>query len=232
MMDADSELITELNVYPAGGKEAQSAVEMVRREQAAHGNDIETLSIDGAGFNGAMLREFEDPDQGLQVEVIVPPKEEPTNGYFPPSAFAKTEDGEAVICPAGEESQYQQRNGRDTATIYRFTRAQCEQCPLAAQCMAKPGEGTFGRTVQKNDYEAEYRRARERAATERFAEIRRKHPAIERKLNEVVNHHRGRRARYWRTKKVRVQQTLTCFVVNFKRLLSFEGILRAAPAAS
>ena len=46
-----------------------------------------------------------------------------------------------------------------------------------------------GRTVTKNDYEAEYRAAQKKARTPEYARIRREHPAIERKLSELVRHH-------------------------------------------
>lgn len=73
-VDPDSNLVTPLEVLTANGAEAQDAVDLVTREEAVHGNDIEQLSIDGAGFNGEMLRTMEDPD-GLAVEVIVPPRD-------------------------------------------------------------------------------------------------------------------------------------------------------------
>jgi hypothetical protein len=96
MMDADSQIITALEVLDAGGDEAKDAVNLVTQEQSAHGNQIEQLSIDGAGFNGAMLRSLEDPD-GLNVDVYTPPAAIPQSDLFPSSAFEFTEDGEAVI---------------------------------------------------------------------------------------------------------------------------------------
>lgn len=60
LMDPDSELVTSLNVLPASGDEAADALELIYGEEAAHGNQIESLSIDGVGFNGPLLRELED----------------------------------------------------------------------------------------------------------------------------------------------------------------------------
>jgi transposase len=56
-MDADSEIITEINVLPGNGDEAADAVDLIRQEEEAHGNDVQALSIDGAGNNGPLLRE-------------------------------------------------------------------------------------------------------------------------------------------------------------------------------
>lgn len=228
LMDADSEFITELNVLAAGGNEAQDAIELVRREEAAHGNDIEELSMDGIGFNGAMLQELEDPD-GLAVEVFVPPtKEQESGSRFQSNDFQLTDDGNAVTCPAGQTSTYRQQE-KDHTTIHRFTRKQCDACSLVQQCMANPGKGKFGKVVRKNQYEPVYQRARQRALTEKYARVRKEHPAIERKLNEVLNHHRGRYARYWGDAKVLCQQYMTCLTVNLKRLVV---LLRAKSLAT
>jgi hypothetical protein len=43
----------------------------IRMEEAAHGNDVQALSIDGAGYNGPVLRELEDPED-LNVATHVP----------------------------------------------------------------------------------------------------------------------------------------------------------------
>ena len=219
MMDADSELITQLNTLEAGGDEAQDAVELVRLEEAAHGNDIEGLSIDGAGFNGEMLQALEDTEDGPGLTTYVPPKKEPQNGRFTPTDFTLSEDKSQVTCPAGQQSRYRQRDSRNNGFLYRFTRVQCDACPLAAQCVTRIGQGAFGRTVNKSDYEMQYQRARERAATTEYAAARRAHPAVERKLNEVLNHHGGRRARYWGLSKTHLQECMTCFTVNVKRLV-------------
>jgi len=72
--------------------------------------------------------------------------------------------------------------------------------------------------VTKNEYEAEYERARQKATTPQYAAVRREHPAIERKLNEIVRHHHGRKAKDWGQAKIRMQQMMTCFAVNVKRM--------------
>jgi len=51
-----------------------------------------------------------------------------------------------------------------------------------------------GRTVIKNEYEAEYQRMRAKAQTLEYAAVRKEHPKIERKLSELVRRHGARRA--------------------------------------
>src|SRR5207302_8044943 len=73
-MDADSELLTALNVLPANGNEGADAVQLIKQEEQAHGNDVQAVSIDGAGYRGELLRELTDP-KGLNLQVFVPPAE-------------------------------------------------------------------------------------------------------------------------------------------------------------
>lgn len=218
MADADSELITEINVLPAGGDEAVDAVQLIRQEEEAHGNDIEALSMDGAGFNGAMLRELEDPE-GLAVNTFVPPKKETPSTTFKPADFVEDKEGEDVTCPAGKSSSYRQRDSRGKGWIYRFKHTTCQDCPLRLRCVPRPPRGPFGRTVRKNDYEVEYRRARNKATTPEYEAVRAEHPMIERKLGEVLNRHGGRRARYWGIDRVEVQELMAGFATDVKRIV-------------
>jgi hypothetical protein len=74
-----------------------------------------------------------------------------------------------------------------------------------------------GRTVTKNDYEAEYTAAQAQAKTPAYAEVRQRHPAIERKWAELVRRHDLRHARYRGHRRVWYQGLLTALVVNLKR---------------
>jgi IS5 family transposase len=227
-MDADSELITALDVLPPSADEAADATELIRQEERAQGNDIATLSIDAAGFRGDLMAEWTDP-RGLNLEVIVPPKDDPPPAGFPPEAFTPDATGRRLTCPAGQTTGKRDRNANDTGWKYRFSARQCGGCPLRRQCLAEP-ETTGSRTVIKNDYEATYRAAREKATTPRYREVRSQHPRVERKLGELVRWHGARRARYRGRAKVLIQGLLTGWVVNVKRLLKLvEGA--AGPAA-
>lgn len=220
MMDADSEIVTEIEVLPADGDEAQDTVHLVEMEQETHGNQIEQLSIDGIGFNGEMLRNLEGPE-GLGVDVITVPRDFNSGGGYPASMFELSEDGKSVTCPANRRSSY--RNGHTrNGTTFQFKKEECAGCQLLAACNPKMignRKRQFGRSVTKNEYAAEYERAREKAKTPEYAEVRRRHPAIERKINDIARHQKGRFARYWGRPKVAAQEYMTGFAVNIKRII-------------
>ena len=226
-MDADSQIVTALNVLPANGDEGADAVELLRQEEQAHGNDVQALSIDGAGYRGALLRDLTDP-KGLNVEVFVPPPARIPLPVFSPEQFTLSDDGATLTCPAGQRTTQWERNAHDTGRKFRFSRQQCADCPQRGACLSTPQ--TRSRTVIKNDYEAEYQAAQAKAQTPAYAATRKEHPAIERKLSEFVNRHGMRHARYRGRGKVRWQALLTGLVVNLKRIVRLVGAALAGPA--
>lgn len=214
LVDADSEFFTSVNVLPASGNESADALTLVEQETQAHGNTIEALSIDGAGFDGPVLRELEDEHD---IDVFVPPKQTSPANRFGPEDFEVSEDGSYATCPAGERSQYTQREESKHGTSYRFDGEVCQQCPLFQQCIGKKQK--HGRTVRISDYAAEYARVRERAKTPEYASVRQEHPAVERKLGHLMNRYGGRRARYRGHARVKSQELMGAITHNVDRLI-------------
>lgn len=219
LMDADSEIITALEVLPGNGDEAADTVDLLREEEAAHGNDVAAVSTDGIlSTRGEVLRDLEDP-AGLGVVVYAPPPAAPqAEGFFSPEAFTLDEKGETLTCPAGQKTTLRYPNNHGTGWRFHFRRSQCRDCPLREQCMDHlPAK--HGRTVVKNEYQAEYDRLRARAQTEEYRKVRREHSKVERKLSEMVQQHGGRRARYRGRRRVKTQYLLLGLVVNIKRMV-------------
>jgi len=229
-MDAESELLTAVEVLPANGDEAADAAALLTTEEAAHGNRVQAVSMDGIGFRGDVLRELGNP-QGLAVTVYVPVWDwsSQARGGFQPPDFTLNAERTVLRCPGGQETARRTRHADDNGWSFRFRRRLCAACELLPQCMPQLPHRD-GRQVLKNDYEAEYLAARARAQGPEYAAVRAQHPKVERKLAEIVRYHGGRRARYrgrWRTK---VQYLLTALVVNIKRMVRLLGA-RPAPGA-
>jgi len=234
-MDADSEILTAVNVLPANGDEGADAAQLITQEEQAQGNDVAAVSLDGAGYRGSVLRELTDP-AGLHLEVFTPPTEAPPMAGFTAEQFTLTVvDGQRTLtCPAGATSRKSHRNSNDTGWEFRFREADCSACPLRSACLANPTAKR--RNVTKNDYEAEYTAAQAKAKTPEYAAVRREHPAIERKLAELVRRHDLRHARYRGRMRVLYQAIMTSLVVNLKRIVRLlcagpdrsQGTVRAA----
>jgi len=218
LIDPESEIITQINVLSSGGEEAADALELIRLEEAAHGNDIEALSIDGAGFNGPVLRELEDAD-GLDLDTYVPVPSTPDTGRFTPLDFSEDSEAGVVTCPAGETSHTKYYDKQKRATKYEFAPDTCSGCSFRKRCMKKAPSVHKGRTVSKSDYQVEHQRARAKTATAEYAAVRKVHPRVERKLGEMMNRHGGRFARYRGKSKVLMQQLMVGAATNIKRIV-------------
>lgn len=216
-MDADSQIITALAVLPANADEAADATSLISHEERVHDNDVQTLSIDKAGFRGELLREWQDPLR-LGLEVVVPPTKIDPTSYFVAADFTHDAEAGALSCPGGITTRRRTRNWVDTGWNYIFPRKNCASCALQAHCLEKLPK-SIGRMVVLNDYAAEYAAARAKTTTSVYQQIRREHPAIERKLAEIVCQHDGRRARYRGRARNRIQYLLTGLVVNVKRMV-------------
>lgn len=215
-VDPDSQLFTAINLLQAnGGDEASDAVELVQQEMSHHGNQIEKLSIDGAGYDGAVLRTLE---EDLSIQVFVPAKADAQPDRFTPEEFSLSEDGSHVTCPADQKSRYSQRDNSRHTTTYRFTKETCAACPLSHKCLSR-AETSLARSVRKNDYAAEYDRVRTRMKTPEYTDIKKEHPLVERKLGLLMNRYGGRRARYRGRLRVLCQQVLAVTTANLDRIL-------------
>jgi len=217
-MDADSALITAVNVLPGNGDEGADAATLIRWEEQAQGNDVAAVSLDGAGYRGPVLRELTDP-AGLHLEVFTPPSEHAPSQGFPPERFslAVINGKPTLTCPAGQATAHRKRNRHDTGYMYRFSKGKCRGCTLREPCLANPQ--AISRQVTINDYEADYAAAKAKTQTAAYAQVRRAHPAIERKLSELVRRHDARHARYRGRLRVWYQGLMTCLVVNMKRIV-------------
>lgn len=216
-MDADSELLTALNLLPGNGDEARDAQPLLAAEQRAQGNAVEAVSIDGIGWNGEVLRALSAP-AGLGVEVYVPPPPPGATPFFRPEAFTLDLQQDRLTCPGGQQTTTKERSAKHTGWKFVFARRQCAGCWLQAQCLATLPQ-TKGRSVIKNDYQAEYDAAQARATTPGYAAVRQQHPRVERKLADIVRYHGGRHSRYWGQGRVKIQYLLTGLVVNAKRMV-------------
>lgn len=183
-LDADSEVLTALHVRPGNGDEVRDAPALSAAEAQAQGHAVQALSVDGRGGHGEGLRQLSAP-QGLGVEVYVPPPPQQQGAYFSPAQFTLDARGEVLTCPGGQQTTAQARNAHNTGGLFTFARRLCAGCALLERCMGALPQHK-GRSVIKNDDQAEYDAAHERAQTPRYAEVRRQHPRVERKLADMV----------------------------------------------
>ena len=228
IVDADSELITAVDVLAANDDEAADAKALIDSEEQAHGNDIKAISIDGVGFRGDVLEALSGPG-GPELEVFVPAHEWPGRraGTYGPEAFVLSEDGTALTCPGGQTTRTRRRSPHGSGQRFTFRLTQCRACPLRGACQSETARN--GRMVPKSDYEQQYEAARRRTETPAYRQVRREHLRVERKLSDVIRNHGGRRVRYRGLRRVKVQYVVAALAANAKRMVKLM-VPRLAPA--
>src|SRR6185295_10696345 len=109
-LDADSEIITAVNVLPGGSNEGADVTTLLSHEQQVHGNQVQAVSQDGAGFQGEVLRALTDPE-GLHVDVFVPPPKPKTQERpgFTAAQFTRDATQTTLTCPAGQSTRKRRR---------------------------------------------------------------------------------------------------------------------------
>ena len=135
------------------------------------------------------------------------------------SLFVTDTETGGLRCPSGVTTTHREREESKHGSSYRFPRKACEACPLLGRCMKNSPRGQYGRKVRKNDYEPEYRRARQKVGTAAYQKTRAEHPLIERKLGEMLNRHGGRRAHYWGTAKILIQELMAALATNVRQIV-------------
>jgi len=221
-------LICNLDLLPANAGEAANASPLISGEEAAHGNDIERLSIDGIGYNGAVLKALSDDETGPQLTVYVPPKEQPPRHpeLFQSDAFTLNEAGDEVRCPNGETTRTRYRDGKDHGSVYHFRashrNAAIVRCAGNALRPATSRDAKSARTIFKRSTELP-KNVRRPTSTTRFAKNIR--PS---RGNSMRPWHDGRRGRYRGRLRAKVQYLILAVVVNCKCIVR---LLSAAPAA-
>jgi hypothetical protein len=153
-LDADSQIITALEVLPANADEAADATALIGHEETTHANDVQTLSTDKAGLGGELLRAWQDRLR-LGLEVLVPPTKVEPRLYFTADDFSHTPTAGMLRWAGGVTSARRTRNRVDTGWKYVFPRDRCATCPLQAGCLEHLPKAT-GRMVVVNDYALEY----------------------------------------------------------------------------
>src|SRR5712692_12098774 len=105
-----------------------------------------TLSCWGSRVNASGL------NHGVSIETP----------WFRPEAFTLDPQQDRVPCPGGQQTTTKERSANHTGWKFVFARHQGAGCLLQARCVATLPQKK-GRSVIKNDYQAEYDAARARA---------------------------------------------------------------------
>jgi transposase len=139
---------------------------------------------------------------------------------FGQSRFTYDDEGDRFVCPNDAELTYVGDNVVTQMRVYRARPADCQACPLQAQCTDSKG----GRTVTRHFDEAYRDRVRAYHGTPEYAKAYRKRQVwIEPLFGEAKQWHGLRQFRLRGLDKVNIQAQLVAAGQNLKRWLRHQG---------
>jgi transposase len=219
---AEAPLLTAISLSPANEHDGHLAGALVDQQPRQR---RPKRVIGDTAYGNVEVRE------GLEarsISVLAPVHAtSPKDRLIPKEAFAIDLESNTVTCPGGKTGRIYKRASRrrsmDEDRLARFSRSDCEPCPLRARCA--PG----GRRALRISRREDLRQAALQALSDpaELHHLKRVRPRIERLLGLIVYRYRGRKSRYLGTRKSTLQALWTAVLVNLHPI----GVaLRASPA--
>jgi len=214
-VEAESQLITAVEVLPGNAPDREKALELVEESEQNTGMEAEEAIGDCAYGDGMTRQQFEEAGRKLVAKVA--PRR---NGkQFSKDAFEIDLEATTCRCPAGQvtaklvsSGRYREQDGQyRPGRVFQFPGEVCDACELRPQCTrAGPGKG---RTVALHPQERLLQEARALQNSPRFREYNERRQVAEHRLARLVQLGM-RQARYVGRRKTLFQARIAATVAN------------------
>lgn len=213
-VDAESQIITAVDVLPGNAHDSTDAEEITRETEENTDSRVEAVIGDGA--YGTVEQRIEAKESGRLL--VAPVSKPPDTGRFTKEDFVIDVEKKTVTCPAGKTTSEFIKSNQTTKRgrvfhnlVFQFLVEECQKCPLLDHCV-KPGAKR--RSVRVHEHEKLLQDARQFQRTEEFRGLYHPRSTVEHRLARLMQ--LGlRKARYFGTKKVLFQLAMAAAVANF-----------------
>jgi cell division FtsZ-interacting protein ZapD len=220
--DAETGLITDVDILPGNAHDSQNVMEVVERSQQVLREKIGTVIGDSAYGAGGVRQQM--ADAGRQVVAKVPLR--PRTGKFTKEDFQIDLKNDRVVCPAGNvccDFSLVSTNSRWTGKKekrkrFTFEAKTCSLCPLRAQCVT----GSAPRSITLHPQEQLLREARQFQRTAAFRKAYSVRIVVEHRIARLVQ--LGiRKSRYFGRRKTLFQVLMAATVANLTLIANSTG---------
>ena len=214
MVDSESQLITAVEMIPAGAHDGDTALPLVEQSEQNTGLPVVETVGDCAYGDGETRRQFAEAER----KIIAPVPSPPRSGKLPKTSFRIGRKQDRVTCPAGCVTRHYtwvklaaNRAGRRyRVKRFMFRQERCAACPLKASCI---GESAGPRTITLHPRESEIRRARKYQRSKAFRRAKRRRQVVEHRIARL-RQLGVRQARYMGRAKTLFQLLMAATVAN------------------
>lgn len=225
-VDADSQLITAVEVLAGNAPDSEGALELTEASEANAGLEVAETIGDCAYGDGATRQAYADAGRKLVARVAPRGGDQITKDQFQIDLEALS-----CTCPAGQTTRRLIRRGysrdrggkKHARQAFHFDGTICAACPLHAQCVK--AKGGKGRTVGLHPQEGLLQEARALQSSPAFEEYSQKRQVAEHRLARMVQLGM-RQARYFGHRKTLYQAMMTATVANLTLVATKTGKMR------
>lgn len=212
--------LTAIETQPAIGSEAAGLAQVEQAEQESGLEPADERYVDAGYVSAQLLKEADEAGRELVGPAL---ESRGRNNTFGSDAFNVDVESRQATCPAGRCSGNCSRlEEKATGKVtYRFEwGAQCRDCPLRQQCVAKDQDH---RTLAVGEHHHYLQARRREQKTAAFGVRMHRRNAIEGTHSELVRGHGLRKARYRGLPKERLQNYFIGAAANAKRWIARLG---------
>jgi len=222
--DAETGLITDVDILPGNAHDSQNVVQLVERSEEAVGDKVETVIGDSAYGAGGVRQQM--AEAGRQVVAKVPPR--PRTGKFTKEDFQIDLKNDRVICPAGHVccdfsliSTHSRWTGKkEKRKRFTFDAKTRSACALRSRCVTGSAPGAI--TLHPQEHLLREARQFQRTATFRKAYSVR--IVVEHRIVRLVQ--LGiRKSRYFGRRKTLFQVLMAATVANLTLIAGAMGLM-------
>jgi len=220
--DAETGLITDVDVLPGNGHDSEKVLEVVERSEEAMGEEVEKTIGDCAYGTGAVRQRFADAGREIVAKVPRPPR----TGKFTKDDFKIDLENDRVTCPADHVCRdfcvvwikSRVTGKKQKAKRFTFQPKTCFACTLRDRCV----KGSAGRTITLHPQEDLMQQARDFQRTDAFREEYSLRVVVEHRIARLVQ--LGiRKSRYFGRRKTLFQLLMAAAVANLTLIASATG---------
>jgi transposase len=227
-VDAESQLITAVDVLPGNAADASPAMPLTEASEQNSGRETEETVGDCAFGDGNTRQEFADAQRKLVAKVA----DHGRKGQIHKSQFQIDLETMTCTCPAGHTTPILITTGywldknrqKQPGKAFAFPVETCAACPLRPQCIQ--AKTKRGRTVQLHPQEELLQQARAFQNSAEFRSYRQMRQTAEHRLARLVQ--LGiRQARYFGRRKTLFQLLMAATVANLTLVATKTGQMRS-----
>lgn len=198
------------------GERLQELVNAVRKQ---HDVSPATIVADSAYGYGYHRRDLD--EQNIHLVAPLQGVNDNHTGLYRSDLFTYDPQAKTVTCPAAVVTSKGNYNKQLEGVQYQFSKDICKTCPLQQQCT----KSALGRTIFISDYYDEYEQAKAFNQTDEAQRLFDQREGVERKNNELKNHHGLGHNRTRTREKRRCYVKIVSMIVNLKQIVKQKSSL-------